>query len=74
MLIYIVVYRHHINSMLKWRESNQSVELMAIREVHLNMELNNNTCSTDNLVRVLWAASSYRPIRFIFIINVFIEV
>ena len=53
MLIYIVVYRHHINSMLKWRESNQSVELMAIREVHLNMELNNNTCSTDNLVRVL---------------------
>jgi len=45
--------RHHINSMLKWRESNQNVELMAIREVHLNMELNNNTCSTDNLVRVL---------------------
>jgi len=51
-LIYIVC-RHHMKTMLKWRENNQSIELMAIREVHLNMELNNNTSSTNNLVHVL---------------------
>jgi len=45
--------RHHMKTMLKWRENNQSIELMAIREVHLNMELNNNTSSTNNLVHVL---------------------
>jgi len=45
--------RHHVHTVLKWRENHQSVELLCIRETVLNMELNNNTCSTNNLVRAL---------------------